>query len=356
MYPKVEIKLNNIIENAKKVKELCNKNNISLSVVTKVLSDNKEIVKAIVDSGIDKICEARVQNLISYKDLNVEKWLIRIPMECEIHDVVKYADASLNSELDTIVKLNQEAQKQNKVHKIILMYELGDLREGCSKQELEDLLEQALKLNNIEVYGIGVNLSCYGGILPSEKNMKELEDLVIDLEHKFKIKFKVVSGGNSTSYKMLQNGAIPKTINNLRLGESVLFGNIPCYEETIPDLHQDNFILKTQIVELKEKPSIPWGERLDFNSTGEVVTFNDRGIRKRAIVAIGKQDVKTENIKPVDERIIVLHASSDHLILDVENCENEYKVGSVIEFKLDYSGVLSLMTSKYVIKEIQFFT
>ena len=355
MYPKIQIKINNIVDNVKSANLLCKKNNISLSLVTKVLSDNKQVVEELIKNGVNKICESRVENFINYKDLNVEKWLIRIPMASEVSSVVEYADVSLNSELNTIIKLNEEAKKQGKIHKVILMYELGDLREGCLKPELNHIVGETLKLNNIELYGIGTNLSCYGGVLPSEKNMAELERIAIELEQKFKYKFKIVSGGNSTSYKMLQEGKIPSKINNLRLGESVFFGNIPCYEEKIKNLHQNNFILKAQIIELKQKPSVPWGEMCEYNSYGEslnLANFKDKGIRKRAIIALGKQDVRTECISPINKDISILDGSSDHIILDVTDSKVNYKVGDIVDFNLNYSGVLSAMTSKYIKREI----
>ena len=330
MYPKIQIKINNIVENVKTAKALCEQNNISLSLVTKVLSDNKQVVQELINNGVDRICESRVENFKNYEDLNVEKWLIRIPMECEVPDVVRYADVSLNSELATIVKLDEEAKKQGKIHKVILMYELGDLREGCLEPELETVVGETLKLNNVELYGIGTNLSCYGGVLPYDENMLELSNVVEKLEQKFDYKFKIVSGGNSTSYKMLQEGALPKTINNLRFGEVVFFGNVPCYEEKVKNLNQNNFVLKAQIVELKDKPSVPWGKRCECNSCGEpldLAIFEDKGIRKRAIIALGKQDVRTECLCPIDDKISILDGSSDHIILDVTDSENNYKVG-----------------------------
>ena len=349
MYPKIEINVDNIIENAVKTKELCESKGVKLSLVTKVLAGNKYLVERIVKEGkIDCICESRIQNLIEYKDINVEKWLIRIPMISECADVVKYADASLNSEINVIAKLNEEAKAIGKKHKIILMYELGDLREGCMKDELDEVLSKALKMDNIEVYGIGVNLSCYGEIIPTKENMKELVDVVVDLEKKYNYKFKVISGGNSSSYNMLKRGEIPGKINNLRFGESVFLGNVPCFEEPINELNRNSFILKAEVIELKDKPSVPWGKTGNSNSFGEIMTFEDRGIRSRAIIALGKQDIRIEAICPVDKDIVILDGSSDHIILDVTAVKKKYKVGDIIDFKLSYAGVLSANSSKYI--------
>ncbi|MBE5819370.1 MAG: alanine/ornithine racemase family PLP-dependent enzyme [Clostridiales bacterium] len=306
MYPKLEINLNGIIKNAKAMKKICEENNVKLSLVTKCLVSDKRIVEELVNNGIEIICESRIQNFIDYKDIDVEKWLIREPMLSEIADVVKYSDVSLNSELKTILELNFEAKKQNKIHKIILMYELGDLREGADSKEIEELVEASLKLENIELYGIGSNLSCYGSIMPSKENMKELSDLAITLEEKFNIKFEVVTGGNSTSFEMLKNGELPNNINNLRIGEAVFLGNIPCIEKPIKEFSRNNFTLKGQIVELKQKPSIPRGTSGLYNSFGEAPVFIDKGIRKRALIAIGKQDITTKGLIPLDNKIEIL--------------------------------------------------
>ncbi len=351
MYSTVEINLSGIIENAKLMQEICEKNNKTYCLITKILSDDKEAVEALVNSGINCIGESRIQNLISYKDIKAEKWLIRIPMLCEVEEVIKYSDVSLNSELVTLKALNQAAIKQNKIHKVILMYELGDLREGCSKEELEEIIEETLKLSNIKIYGLGTNLSCYGATIPTEENMKELVDVAEELEKKFNIKFELISGGNSSSFKMLKNGELPDRINNLRLGESVFLGNVPCFEEPIQEFNRNNFILKTQIIELKEKASVPRGKHY-VDSFGRIPTFIDRGIRKKAIIALGKQDVRLNCLIPEDDDIIVLGGSSDHVILDVSDCKQEYKVGDEVDFKLNYGGVLSIMTSKYIDRKI----
>ena len=352
MYPRIEINLRKLVENAKKVKSLCDENNVKFSLVTKLLAGDKKVVEELVNNGIDCIGDSRLENLAEYKNINVEKWLIRSPMISETHDVVALADISLNSEITVIQRLNEEATKQGKKHKVILMYELGDLREGCLKDELDQVLKQALELENIEVYGIGVNLSCYGEIIPTEKNMNELVEVTEELEKKYNTKFKIISGGNSSSYKMLKEGKLPPRINNLRLGEAVFLGNVPCFEEPIDELNKDCFILKAEIIELKEKPSIPWGEQGRSNSFGEQVTFVDKGIRKRAIVALGKQDIRIECIKPIDNNINILNGSSDHIILDVTDSEKEYHVGDIIEFRMQYAGVLTALTSKYVERSI----
>ena len=61
--------------------------------------------------------------------------MIREPMISEADDVVRYCSLSLNSEWAVLSALNAAALRQQKPHKVLLMAEIGDLREGCLRQE-----------------------------------------------------------------------------------------------------------------------------------------------------------------------------------------------------------------------------
>ncbi len=177
-------------------------------------------------------------------------------MHCEVAEVVKYVDLSFNSELSTIRLLNEEAAKVGKVHDILLMIDLGDLREGIFFQNQEliyEAVEEILKMENVNLYGIGVNLTCYGAIIPKNENLSQLVAIARDLEAKYGIKLEMVSGGNSSSIYLVDKGELPEGINNLRLGESFLLGNDTAYETKLPGTVSDGLILQAQIIELKEK-------------------------------------------------------------------------------------------------------
>ena len=102
MYPEININTNNILENVEKVNKLCSDNNIKLSLVVKLLAKNYNFVKKLESTNVEIICDSRVQNLREYDDIKKEKWLIRLPMLSEVDDVVRYSDASLNTEIVTI--------------------------------------------------------------------------------------------------------------------------------------------------------------------------------------------------------------------------------------------------------------
>lgn len=349
-YPRVEINLVKIRNNTKKLVEMCNENNIDVVGVTKVFCGKPKIVREMVKGGIRVIGDSRIENLKKLKRFKLPKLLLRLPMISEAEEVVQYADISLNSEISTIRRLSKEAKKRNLRHKIILMVDLGDLREGIfDEEEIFETVEIMISLDNIDLIGIGTNLTCYGGILPEKSNLQRLLTLKETIRKKYKLNLKVVSGGNSSSLHLIEEGDMPKGINQLRLGESIVLGRETAYGNTIEDTYQDAMTLQCEIIELQDKPSLPKGT-IGMDAFGNVPSFNDKGTRKRAICAIGRQDVDPTDILPGDKNIEIIGSSSDHLILDVTDSNENYTVGSILRFSLKYGSVLSLFTSEYVKK------
>lgn len=347
--PRLEIDLNKIKHNTKVLAESCKKSNIQLAGVTKVFCGNPEIAKAIAEGGVVMLADSRIENLKKIASIDIPKLLLRLPMRSQVEDVVKYADISLNSEIKTIEELGQVAVAQDKVHKIILMIDLGDLREGVWQDHAIDMVGDIVKLEGVQLIGIGTNLTCYGGVIPNSQNLSILVEVANRIENQFGISLEIISGGNSSSLYLLEKDEMPKGINHLRLGESILLGRETAYGNVIKDTYQDAFTFVAEIIELKEKPSIPIGE-IGVDAFGNKPTFVDRGIRKRAILGVGRQDVSLSNITPLDDKMIILGASSDHLIIDVTDCEKEYAVGDEIRFEVEYGALLQLMTSEYIQK------
>lgn len=350
-YPRVTIDLSIIRNNVQTLVELCNKQDIKIAGVTKVFCGEPRLAKAYIDGGVSYLADSRIENLIRMKDLNIPKIMLRLPMKSEAEKIVEYADISLNSELETIRLLSEKALEKNKVHKIILMVDLGDLREGFYEEEsLFDCIENAISLKGIEIIGLGTNLTCYGGIIPTEEVLNRLVKLQKKIEEKYDIKLEILSGGNSSTVHLIENRKIDR-LNNLRLGESLVLGIESAYGEQIEGTDNGAFKLQVEIVEVKEKPSVPIGE-IGRDAFGNVPTFTDRGIRKKILCAIGKQDIDFDALYPLDDGIIILGGSSDHLILDFSDSKIDYKVGDIVEFKLSYVGILRAMTSEYIEKEI----
>ena len=150
MYPKLQINLKKLEDNLNACAVITkDRGGCSLMIVTKGLCADKEMVKMVAENkNVDFIADSRVKNIATFADTahaNGKKTvLLRIPMHCEVAEVVKYVDLSFNSELSTIRLLNEEAAKAGKVHDILLMIDLGDLREGIFFRN-EDLIYEAVE-------------------------------------------------------------------------------------------------------------------------------------------------------------------------------------------------------------------
>lgn len=350
MYPKLIVDLDKLKHNLDWLTQRCHEKNIRVAVVTKVVCADKKICALIDGSEADFFADSRIQNLASI-DTDKPKQLLRITMQSEVEDVVKYADISMQSELETIRLLGSAAKKLNKRHGVILMIDMGDLREGIffkDEAAIYSAAEAIIAEDNLDFVGVGVNLTCYGGIIPDEINVGGLVEFAKKLRLKYGVELPIVSGGNSSMMTMLENDAIPLGITQLRLGESFVLGNNTETGEPMKQLNTDCFVLEAELVELKHKPSKPIGTS-GLNAFGERVSFEDRGEMIRGILAIGRQDVNPDGLLPVDKRVEILGASSDHLIVNLTDCP-EYRVGDTLKFIPDYGALLKLCTAERYVK------
>lgn len=349
-YPKLIAHKENIKFNAQALIKSCQKYGVEPVAVTKLVCSAPSIIQEIIQSGIDTIADSRIKNLKKAQHIAVKKMLLRLPALSEVDEVIKYSDISLNSELDILQALSRSAVEQNKIHQVIIMHDLGDLREGSININMtQELASTCIHLENIELLGIGSNLACFGGVEPSIENQSELVAIAKEIENKYQVKLKIISGASSAGLPLMMEGNLPTEVNQLRLGASILMG-IGLNDMPVKGTKQNTFTLSAEIIEVKRKPSVPQNSSA-LDAFGNVPTFTDRGNRMRAICAIGKQDVNFDELFPEDADVIIVGGSSDHLILDVDDCQNKYKAGDIINFNLGYSGVLQCMTSEYISKD-----
>ena len=346
--PRIEINLDKLIHNARKLTALYGSKGIHITAVTKGVCGCLRIANALLKSGIRSIGDSHIANIQKMREggINAQFILLRSPMPSEVEQVVKFSDVSLNSEISVIKLLADHATNRGITHRVILMVELGDLREGILPSDLELVVKETIDMHSIKLAGIGTNLACFGGVRPTEAKMRELSAIAGNLQGKYGINFEFVSGGNSANYQWFVSTPDVGLVNHLRIGESILLGCDTLTREQIPGLYIDAFTLVAEVIELKTKPSKPYGE-IAQDAFGHIPVFKDNGNICRAIIAIGKQDVDISAIKP-RIKVDVLGASSDHLILDTKR--QSLEVGAEMQFDVGYSALLRAMMSPYVEK------
>jgi predicted amino acid racemase len=346
----LEIRLDRIHHNAKTLVDRLAQLGIGVIGVTKAALGLPEIARELVSAGVTSIGDSRIENIEMMKraGLPCEFTLIRSPMISQADRVVAHADISHNTEIDVVERLSACAQKRGRTHGVLLMVELGDLREGILPAQLPRFVDQMLQLPNIAFRGIGTNLACQSGVSPDQENMNVLSSLANSLEATFGVVVETVSGGNSANLGWAFSTTDAGRVTALRLGEAILLGREPLHRNAIDGLYTDAFTLVAEVIECKRKPTKSWGE-LGQAAFGPVKTPTDRGVISQAIVALGRQDVDPDGLEAPDG-MEILGASSDHLVLDTGS--SSPAIGSEVMFQLNYSALLRAMTSPFVTRAI----
>jgi ornithine racemase len=346
---------NKLRHNYQHLDKVFKEHDIDWGVVTKLLCGQEKYLQEVLALGVNEVHDSRVTNLKAIKKVapNVQTVYIKPAPKKSIPDIIRYADVSFQTELDIINMLSDEAVRQGKQHKIIIMIEMGDLREGVMGDELVDFYEHVFELPGISVIGLGANFNCLHGVMPTRDKLIQLSLYKQIIEAKFNIHIPWVSGGTSVTIPLLFNHQMPKGINHFRIGEALFFGLNLFTGETFEGMHPDVFELETEIIELTEKPMIPSGV-LAENPSGDSFEIDESLYGKtshRAILDVGLLDVNPKFLIPEDGQSVV-GASSDMLIVELgENIQN-YKVGDILRFQLRYMGALSILNSRYIAKEV----
>ena len=102
-----------------------------------------------------------------------------------------------------------------------------------------------------------------------------------------------------------------------------------------------------EVIEVKIKPSHPVGE-IGYDAFGNKMVYEDRGMRKRALIGVGKVDFAFGGLEPRDKGVEILGGSSDHTILDIEQAERDLRVGDIVTIDIDYGALVFLAQSENV--------
>ncbi len=330
---------------------------IEWGVVTKLFCGNEAYIREVIDLGAREIHDSRVSNLKVIKSIDpeVQTVYIKPPPKKYIKEIVQYADVSFNTELSTIRLLSEEAVRQDRKHMVIIMIEMGDLREGVMREELIDFYGEIFRLPNIEVIGLGTNLNCLHGVMPSSDKLIQLALYKQIIELKFNRKIRWVSGGTTVVLPLILRGDLPDTVNHFRIGEALYFGVDLFSGDIIDGMEPSVMELFTQVIEIHEKPLVPSGE-LAANPQGETMQIDEDLYGKtafRAILDIGYLDIQPDFLIPKSKDIEIVDASSDMLVVNVGQNERDLKVGDTVRFQLKYVGALGLMNSNYIDKYVE---
>jgi ornithine racemase len=345
---RIETDLDKVEQNTRVLVDRLAATGIRVTGITKAVLGSPGVGAAMMRGGARGLGDSRVQNLARLAELDTPplRTLIRSPMLSQVARVVEVADVSLNTDAVVLAALNQAASQQNRMHAVVLMVELGDLREGIAVGDAPEAVRAVLAHPSLRLVGLGANLACQNGVIPDDRNMGALTELADDIEALHGISLDVISGGNSANLSWALHTHDVGRIDELRLGEAILLGVDPLYRTPIPGLHTDAFTLTAEVIEVSAKPAQPWGDRAQA-AFGEAPLRRGSTNVHQAILAVGRQDVDPDGLQP-PAGITILGMSSDHLIVDFG--DHSIAVGDEIGFGVGYGALVRAMTSPFVTK------
>lgn len=344
--PRLEIDLGAVESNTRTLVGLLSARGIRVTGVTKAALGSPGVAGAMLRGGASGLGDSRVEDLARLADAGVEAplTLIRSPMLSQVEAVVRYATTSLNSERVVLEALSRAASYRRTLHAVVVMVELGDLREGVLAADVVPLARAVAALPCLTLAGLGTNLACQSGVVPDQPKMEELSRLADEVESATGTALSVVSGGNSASLGWALATRDVGRIDELRLGESILLGVDPLSRLPVAGLRTDAVTLVAELIEVQEKPAAPWGARAQ-SAFGAPPERRTTGTVRQGILALGEQDVEAGGLR-APPGVRVLGMSSDHLVVDL----GDYGavVGDEIELGVGYAGLLRAATSPFV--------
>ena len=355
MYPRLDVNLDAIENNTRAICELCGRQGIHVAGVVKVSDGSIPVAKAYAAGGCAQIASSRSTHLGPIKAAlpDKETMLIRIPMLSEMETVARDCDIVLMSEKGALIALDEAAARLGTCPGVVLMLDVGDLREGVT--EIADLRALAsfteTNLKHLRLRGVGTGFACMSGVLPDLDKLNRLAEAARYVEMDIGHPLDIVSGGSSIDLLLLTKDVqFPPEINHLRIGGTIAnpYAMHMNRGVVIPGTREATVTLSAEIVEVQIKPSCPpsGGGK---NWSGETIRMTDLGMRKRAIVALGSQDVgDASKLKPLSPGVSVVGCSSDHTVLDVTDSAEDWRVGSTVSFRMLYPPLLYSFSTRHV--------
>ncbi|MGL5827049.1 MAG: alanine/ornithine racemase family PLP-dependent enzyme [Nocardioides sp.] len=351
--PRVEIDLDKIEHNTRTLVRLMTRRGIDVTGITKGTVGLPPVAEAMVAGGAIRLGDSRIANLERLRDagIGVPLMLTRSPTPQECQRAVACAAITLVSEREVIAALSAAARVRNRAHQVVIMVELGDLREGVLPDHVVELAREITRAGHLSLVGMGTNLACRNGVTPSLAQMTTLGELSTTVRRELALPLPLISGGNSANVTWAlteDDRDLPKrhAITDLRLGEAILLGTDPVSGNPLPGLHTDAFTLVASVIESLRKPSKPWGDQ-GRNTFGPVAEAIDVGPINQTLLSIGRQDVDPDGLTP-PAGVDLLGASSDHLVL---RTPDRLPPGAEIRFGMDYPALLRAMTSPYLAQD-----
>lgn len=351
---RIEVNCERIRDNARAIVDVCTPHGIDVVGVTKACCGDPDVARAMLAGGVSSLAESRLGNVrrLRASAITCSIEMLRLPRLAEAGELVQLADFSLNSETAAIKTLSDAAEAHGRVHQVVIIVETGDRREGIMPDEALDFARWVEDLPGVDLGGVAANTGCIGGVIPTRENTLLLVQIAEQIERSLGRKLRVISGGHTASIALIRRGEMPERVNQIRVGEGILLGVDSSTNVPLPAPHRDAFTVVADVIEVRTKPSLPEGI-VTVDAFGRKPTWEDHGLRRRAILAMGEQDLRVSGLTPRRSGVTIVGASSDHTVVDVTDAVPPVVLGDELEFDPNYAAMATAMASADVEKVVE---
>jgi len=327
-YPRLQVNLNSIENNARILCSRLGDKGIGLVGVTKAVMGDPKVAKAMLAGGISELADSRLKNVERMRSagINSKITLIRSPAPSEISQCVNLADGSLNTDTQVIGMLNRAALKLGKIHEITIMVDLDTGREGVLPSDVSSMCSGIRSMDGLQLKGLGIYFGFEANSLSFIEKLSKLSEIKDEVEAQLGSTLHIFSGGSTNIFHTLSLEDLSSIgVNELRLGTAILLGlSSSIGPQTIESCKQDTFVLSTEIIEIKKNNGV------------------------KAVLGAGKIDFHPSFAFPTITGISIIDSSSDHTLIQYPKNLKLPEVGDLVSFKLGYYSLINSMLSPYI--------
>ena len=356
-----------LVENYLYWRQLAEKNEASLNVVTKFCLSESEFVDVLVKQGADTFSDSNIKNFEQFSDEQRKKLqccVIKTRVS-DIKDYGKFAQAQkalgqkipkqkpvrfyLSDEacLKEIKKIPDEFRPQ-----IVLIMECGDYKDGLFQNDIKKLTE---KYCDLPILGVSANFACLSGKMPDIQSLHMLCETALYIQKIRNLEKPFVSVGGTVMHDLLESGKIQKQkdvfISEVRCGEGIFFGYNSSKGAEIKGLNNDVFKFAAEIIEIQEK-EIPEQKNDGLNALGQYSLPRPSGKRICAVLDFGILAAPQSDLFSEDKAIVIVGQTFDFTVADVTESKKQYHTGDFIYFYINYSSASFLCMNRFVERKV----
>ena len=307
------------------------------------------LLEELAGHGLRRLASSYLQDFEFLAPYAVDSMLLRSPMLSQVAAVVDLCDLSCNTEWPVICALSDAALVRQKIHRVIVQLDVGDLTSGLELETASQMISQLVNLRGVRLAGFKADFNGYGGILPSVSVLEDLAAFTQYIEQRYGLSLDYISALNSSCLDLLETGQIPPAVKHFVLGEALLTGRESAHGGSFAGLNQNIFSVQAEVIEAQRRPSLPQGIRGD-RSSGRVMSYVDHGLIQRVNLALGYQDLDARDLEPKLRGVRYLGQTQDQSFYDVTGLNKSLRPGDRLEFMLNYNAILHALTSPYLAK------